>query len=395
MTFKQWVPIGLIYSLGILCSISFGSMGPLARDFGSAAHVSTQSAGATLGFMFLPMLGAAAIGWASDRIGTRPILLLGTALLFVDDVANLKVDSLHWLMVDNFVQGLGIISILVGGQTALAQMTSGKTQAGVMALWATNPNVGQSLGLLLSGYLADKPIWRMCFVVEGIAALCLIVAALIFIRPRTAAAAAAAHRGSFAELLGESKVLRLCVAYALFAMLMVATTTAWPFYLSKIHNVPIGEIGRMAALATPAGIAGSFAVGYLLSRSVIPRTIVLMYIAAALVSTPFLYNAGTDLRLVTLAMILWQICVGAAYAFIFTMLPRFIINKQNIGTATGVLNNIAALASLGGVPLFFGIAGLGHASIIFIAFTVTSLVCCALVTPVWRLKGAVQPQPIQ
>ena len=395
MAIKQWVPIGLIYGFGVLSSMSFSSMGPLAKDLGGAVHVSVQSAGATLGFMFFPMLGSAAIGWASDRVGTRPILLFGAALLVVDDVANLKVDSLTWLMADNFVQGLGIISLLIGGQTALAQMTSGKTQAAAMALWATNPGVGQSLGSLLSGDLADRPIWRLCFVVEGIAALGLAIAALLFIQPRTAAAAAAAHRGSFVELLGETKVLRLCAAFTLFTALMMGASSAWPFYLSRIHNVPIGEIGRMAALAAPAGIAGSFVVGYLLSRSVIPRNVVLMYLAVSLVSTPFLYSVGTELRLVTLSMILWQFCVGAVFAFIFTMLPRLIINKQNIGTATGVLNNAGALSSIGAVPLFFWIAGLGHASVIFIGLTAICLACSALVTPVWRLTGVVQPQPIQ
>ena len=395
MTLKQWVPIGLIYSLGVLAFASFGSMGPLAKDFGAAVHVSAQSAGATFSFLFFPMLMAAGIGWASDRVGTRPILLFGAALLFVDDVANLKVDTLSWLIADNFIQGLGIISLLVGGQTALAQMTSGKTQAGVMALWATTTGVGLSLGLLVSGYLADKPVWRLCFVVEGTAALCLALAALFFIQPRTTAAAAAAHRGSFVELLGESKVLRLCLAFTLFTALNVGVTSAWPFYLSKIHDVPIGEIGRMAALAAPAGIAGSVVVGYLLSRSVIPRNVVLLYIAIALVSTPLLYRAETDLRVVTLSMILWQFCVGAVNAFIYTMLPRLIINKRNIGTATGVLNNMAALATMGAVPLLFWIAVLNQASIAFIALTTTCLVCSALVTPVWRLTGSAQPQPIQ
>ena len=395
MTVKQWVPIGLTYCLGVLAFTSFGSMGPLAKDFGAAVHVSAQNAGSTFSFLFFPMLMAAGIGWASDRIGTRPILLFGAACLFIDNIANLKVDSLSWLMADNVVQGLGIISLLVGGQTALAQMTSGKTQAGVMALWATAAGVGQSLGSLLSGNLADKAVWRLCFVVEGTAALCLAIAALLFIQPRTAAAAAAAHRGSFGELLGESKVLRLCLAYTLFTALSVGATSAWPFYLSRIHNVPIGEIGKMAALAAPAAIAGSVAIGYLLAQSVIPRNVVLTYIAVALVSVPFLYSAGTDLRIVTLSMILWQFCRGSLNAFIYMMLPRFIINKRNIGTATGVLNNAAALASIGAVPLFFWIAVLNQASIIFIALTTTCLVCSALVTPVWRLTGGPQSQPTQ
>ena len=395
MATRQWVSIGLIYSLGVLAFASFGSMGALARDFGGAIHVSAQNAGSTFSFMFFPMLGAAAIGWASDRIGTRPILFIGAALLFLNNVANLKVNSLSWLMADNFIQGLGIIALLVGGQTALAQMTSGKAQAGVMALWATTNGVGIALGSLLSGDLADKPVWRLCFVVEGIAALCLAIASLLLIQPRTAAAAAAAHRGSFVELLGESKVLRLCLAFTLFTSLNVGATSAWPFYLSRIHNVPIGEIGRMAALAAPAGIAGSFAIGYLLSQSVRPRNVVLTYIAIALVSTPLLYRAETDLRFVTLSMILWQFCVGAVNAFIYTMLPRLIINKRNIGTATGVLNNLAALATIGAVSLFFWISVLNQASIAFIALTTTCLVCSALVTPVWRLTGAAQPQPIQ
>ena len=394
MTVKQWVPIGLIYSLGVFAYVGFGALGPLTKDFGGAVHVSAQNAGATFGVLYFPMLVAAAIGWASDRIGTRPILLFGMACLLVDAVANLKVDTLNWLMADNFVQGLGMISVLVGGQTALAQMTSGKTQAGVMALWATTIGVGLSLGSLLSGELADKPFWRLCFVVEGIVGLGLAVAALIILRPRTAAAAADAHRGSFVALLGESKVLRLCLAFTVFTVLVIGAASAWPFYLSRIHNVPIGEIGKMAALAAPAAIAGSFAVGYLLSQSVMPRNVVLIYIVVALVTTPFLYNAGTDLRLVTLAMIAWQFCVGSLSAFTFTMLPRLIIDKRNIGTATGVLNNMSALGGCGAVPLFFWITTLNQPGIVFIALTATCIVCSALLTPVWRLTGAAQPQPI-
>ena len=393
MTVKQWVPIALIYCLGVLAYVNFGAMAPLAKDLGAAVHVSAQSAGATLGVLYLPMLVAAGIGWASDRIGTRPILLFGTACLLVDDVANLKVDTLHWLIADNFVQGLGIISLLVGGQTALAQMTSGKTQAGVMALWATTIGVGLSLGSLLSGMLADKPFWRLCFVVEGIVGLCLAIAALLFIRPRTATMAAEAHRGSFVELVGETKVLRLSLAFTLFTVLVIGAAAAWPFYLSKIHNVPIGEIGRMAALAAPAGIAGSFAVGYLLAQSVMPRNVVLMYVAVAFVSAPVLYSTGTDLRLVTLAMVAWQFCVGALSAFTFTMLPRLIINKRNIGTATGVQNNMSALAGCGAVPLFFWIATLSQATVVFIALTAACLACSAIVTPVWRLSAAAPPQP--
>ena len=394
MTIKQWVSVGLIYCLGVLAFVSFGSMGALAKDFGNAVHVSAQSAGAAFGFMFFPTLGAVAVGWASDRVGTRPILLFGAACLFFDDIANLKVNTLGWLMADNFVQGLGIVSLLVGGQTALAQMTSGKTQAGVMALWATTTGVGLSLGSLLSGDLADTPVWRLCFVIEGVAALCLAIATLFFIRPRTAAAAAAAHRGSFVELLSESKALRLCLAFTLFSILAVGATSASPFYLSRIHNVPIGEIGRMAALAAPAGIAGSFATGYLLSQSVTPRNIVIMYIAIALVNTPLLYREGTDLRFLAISMITWQFCVGAANAFTYTMLPSLINNKQNIGTATGVLNNGAGLASVGGVPLFFWIATLSQASIAFIALSAACLICSALVMPIWRLTGVAQPQPI-
>ena len=393
MAIKQWLSIGVIYGFGVLAYVSFGTMGALAKDFGDAVHTSAQSAGAALGFMFFPMLAAAGIGWASDRVGTRPILLSGAVLLLINNIANLKVNTLNWLIADNFIQGLGIISLLVGGQTALAQMTSGKTQAGVMALWATAAGVGLSLGSLLSGYLADKPTWRLCFVIEGVAALCLAIAALLFVRPRTAAAAAAAHRGSFVDLLRESKALRLCAAYTLFAGLTVGASTAWPLYLSRIHNVPIGEIGKMAALAAPTAIVGSFVTGYLLSRSASPRTIVLMYSAIAIVGTPFLYNAGSDLRLVTIVMIAWQFYLGSVSAFSFTMLPRYIINEHNIGTATGVLNNMGALASIVAVPLFFWISVLDQASIVFIALTTTCLVCSALFAPVWRLTNVVQPQP--
>jgi hypothetical protein len=84
MPIKQWVHVGLIYTLGVLANISLGIMAPLAVDLRTATHVSSQGVGVALGALYIPFFVAGAlVGRAiapascgsSDRPGeTRAVL---------------------------------------------------------------------------------------------------------------------------------------------------------------------------------------------------------------------------------------------------------------------------------------------------------------------------------
>jgi MFS family permease len=396
MPTRQWCLVGLIYSLGVLVSASLALMGPLMANLATAIHGSAQSVGTAFGIMFLPhVLASTLVGRGADRIGTRNMLLFGAAMLFAAGISNLKVNSLVWLIVNNLVLGLGMITTLVAGQTALARETSGTIQAGVLSLWATAPYAGTTLGLWLSGSLVETPYWRLPFAIQGVLAVGLAAAIAFFIPPRPAGAAPIAHRSKLPSFVREYKVFRLCIGFMFVVISTTGAVAVWPLYLSKVHGAAIGTIAKLAALAQPTAILGSIVAGYLLSRALSPGKIVFMYTAGAILSVSLLLSSEANLRMVAAALILWALCGGAWIALNNAMLPRVVSDKDNIGAATGLLHQMAGVGAVISAPLYSTVVTLHHANMVVIAIVTTCWLVPALIMPIWRSADQLQPQPIQ
>jgi predicted MFS family arabinose efflux permease len=391
-----WKRIVPIYALAVLAYMSVGMLGPLAADLRVALGTSTQAVGLAIGLPFLPfLLGGTLLGWMVDRFGVRNVSLFGIGLMVLAALSHVFAQNLAWLMANTFVQGLGMLAAVVGGQTALAKETTDKIQVKALALFATSPIVGSSLGTLLAAHLAGGAHWRLTFIIYAALGVCMALTTLLSFASHTTHGQPAHAAYNVRVLLKERSVITLAIGFAFVTMTAIGSSSVWPLYLSNAHHVSIKTTGTLSALATLTGILGSFITGALLSRAVPASRIVPVLVSGAIASTIVVYAMHAGLVVTLAAMTVWNIVGSATVALIFAVLPRVVLDKSRIGASTGLMHQLNCIGAVGGAPVFFAILASEHPGITFIAVITACWLIMAVTTPARRLKRVSQIASVQ
>jgi MFS family permease len=131
---------------------------------------------------------ALAVGHTADRIGRKPILLLGFAVLPVRAVLYTVSDSAAWLIAVQLLDGVG--AGIFGAITPLivADLMRGTGRFNLaQGAVATAQGIGASVSGLVAGIIVDHAGYSAAFLTSG-AAACGALAALFLAMPETAPA---------------------------------------------------------------------------------------------------------------------------------------------------------------------------------------------------------------
>ncbi len=129
---------------------------------------------------------ALAVGRTADRLGRKPILLLGFAVLPVRAVLYTLSDSAPWLIGVQLLDGIGagIFGAITPLVVADLMRGTGRYNLAQGAV-TTAQGVGASLSGLAAGALVDRFGYAAAFLAAG-AAACVALAALVLVMPETA-----------------------------------------------------------------------------------------------------------------------------------------------------------------------------------------------------------------
>jgi MFS family permease len=92
------------------------------------------------------MVGAFALGLLSDRVGRKPVLVLGLALFSAQFVGLVLFHDLTWIVVSFVVAGLGNALYDPALSAAVLDISPPEQTAGIMGLKATVGSLGSMLG---------------------------------------------------------------------------------------------------------------------------------------------------------------------------------------------------------------------------------------------------------
>jgi MFS family permease len=381
MTIRPWVRVAALYAAGAAVNMCTGLWGPLVADLAKAAHTSHQNMGLVIGSQRLPYLLCGGLaGWLAGRIGVRNACLLGLALTAVADASNALAASAPWLIANAVIQGMGMISVVVGAQVAITGETSGKGQVRALSLWATSPVLGYALGILASSSFADGPSWRTAF---GVHLIIIAIAGflILFFAPRAPGATAEKSPNLLAVIKSEGPVLRLSLAATFGFLAASGSSNAWPTFLSALHHAPVRVVGSAVAGTMLCGIPGSLLAGWMMSAGLSSARVLIIVALAAAASGAGLYFGVGGIAAMVGEMACWFLAVGGMMAVIFSVLPRVVKDPAHLGASTGFLYQLSCIGSILGPTVFLGVAAGPAASLILTAIVILCFLALLTLTP--------------
>lgn len=156
-------------SLGVLMSLSANSiLYPLwmeVNDF-SVAHIGLISGIGALGALF----GRLSLGWAIDRFGTRPFLLLGILLWLATSPLTAWTEDPSWLIIFRLLQGLGGAFFTAGALSFINYRTDEAQRGAVVSWWDTAGSIANLLAPVSAAWLAQAVSFNAAFAASGAAA---------------------------------------------------------------------------------------------------------------------------------------------------------------------------------------------------------------------------------
>ena len=353
---NKWFSIIVIYLYGLLGTSALGMMGPLAADIGRTFNVTSSAVGIAFAGQLLPLAFAGLLmGWLIDRIGPRPLLIIGLLVMGACSLANAWLESFNMFRVTLLIEGIALVALLTSGQGLLMMLTSGKQQVQALTLWSTVMPVGYSIGLVLVSPYAGGELWREAFLCHAI-----IAAVLFFAFPCIPGLRVVSAGNSLMQVLRNHSVVRFGASLSLSALAGVGSSAVGAVYLNQVHGLEMEVAAQLMAVASLCGVVGSILIGGLLAKGWRSAHLASFILAFAILGGLTFYWPSGIIPLAILGAMCLQLCVGGFIALVFSLLPRALPDPGQSGAAAGLVGQITGIGAALSAPLFFMTLELGQ-----------------------------------
>jgi MFS transporter, DHA1 family, multidrug resistance protein len=249
---------------------------PALRADLAAPMVATQL---TLSALMLCFgLGQLLLGPLSDRVGRRPVLLMGLALYAAAAVGGALAASIELLVSCRALQGLGLAAAVVGARAMLRDWFEPQEGARVMARALGGLGVLAMLAPPLGGWLAGAFGWRwalLAIALAGAAALALVALRIpeSLARPDPGALRPRRLLANWALVLANPSFR----AYALLTSLTYGTLYTFlagsAFVFIEVLGLSRGHYGLLVGLGAGLYVLGTLLCRHWLARLSLARTV--------------------------------------------------------------------------------------------------------------------------
>lgn len=223
-------------------------------------------------FAILAIGGAIPLGRLIDRIGERPVMVVGAVISAVTCLVLPFLGSIVLLAVAQAALGVGQMFAVVGSHTLLANRGPESKRAGRIGLYTSAASLGHALGPGFAGAIIGRELTREASVIAlvvaaGAAALAAMVGLGIRNEPRSAAAQrhAGATKGSVIGTLRAPGMIPALTA-GIIALTAVDLLVAYLPVYGEERRIAPATIGFGLAVLALAQMVSRLGLGRLLAR---------------------------------------------------------------------------------------------------------------------------------
>jgi len=320
-------------------------------------------------------------GWASDRWGRKPVIVVGLVVFALGSFVAAWAPSIGWTIVGRTIQGAGAISAAV--IALVADLTRDSVRTRAMAAIGMTIGATFALSLIISPAIAPLIGVPGIFVMTGVLALAAIALLRRVVPEGSAPAERADKPANWKKALVDRELLRL--NYGIFALhaALLALFVQVPFMLRDNGVAP----SRHALVYLPVLVLSVALMLPALWQADRPRRTKPVFvgaIAVLFVGQAMLAVAGTSLAMTIAALVVFFTAFNLLEAVLPSLVSKF-APPEIKGTAVGVYSSVQFLGT------FVGAAGGGwlsqwHGPAAVFGF-------CLALTALWLAAGASMTTP--
>lgn len=316
---------------------------------GSGATALVFSITISLSFALAPFTGALA-----DRVGPRPVLLIGAAAL----ASGLLITTIVPSIILGYISyGAGVgVAIACGYVPMVATVGGWFVERRPLALGVAVAGIGLGtlVGAPLSARLIDATTWRTTFVIYAVCGAGLLVACS-FVAARGPAAQPAARLRPFGELM---RIPDFAVLYASSLLATFGLFVPFVFLATFAEDRGIGSVAAAALVGVIGGssVVGRLGLGALADRVGVTRLYRISFLTMALSHLVWFLADLIDLSSGSryAVLVVYAVVLGIGYGGFIAISPAVVATRfglDGMGGVLGTLYTSAAVGSLGGPPL--------------------------------------------
>jgi MFS family permease len=350
---KHWMPFGVLFVvwsaflLSFVDRLTWPPIIPLAsRDLGfSAAQAGGYMTAFYIGYVMTQLPG----GYLTDRFGYRRVLLISFLVMGTFTAAMGLVENYAVGFLLRILAGMGSGAVFSAGVRAIFDWFRQNSRATAMGFFMTASSLGVTVVNLFVPSVAHRFGWHTAFYTAGLFPLIGFWLALFLLKERTPKAEGNRVRRPFLQdlkrLLSNRNFLLLGLA-GFFAMWATWGTATWAnSYLNQGLHLSLVEAGYVMSLFGIASILCKPLIG-ILSDWIGGRHKALLILLLGLFG-PILIAFGTNQS----APLIYPLAIllGIAsyiYSPIMNTAVGESVDRELVGTATGLVNTIWQLGSL-------------------------------------------------
>lgn len=342
----SWSRIALLYALGVLAAGQLGIVPPLVPELKHDLGLSLAVAGTAVSVITLvgAVLGLPAGGW-SQRIGHARALAVGLAIMAVGAALCAAASDAATLLAGRTLAGIGYLLVVVAGPSLMAMTAAPRHQPIALSLWGTFVPTGIALAGLVTAAFADAG-WRTIFAVDLVLLAGAVIVAVVAV-PNDRSAGRDDEKLPAGAL---TPSLPLAFAFFCFALLFLAVAGLLPAWLVERRGLAAADAGRIAAIATAFGIAGSLLAGSLMRAGVSPGRLAAIGLLGSTALAALCFTV-LPLSMAVVGFALSFAAGGLVPAATFASVPQVAASPRAIGPINGLVAQAGSLGSLAGPPL--------------------------------------------
>jgi MFS transporter, DHA1 family, multidrug resistance protein len=328
-----------------------------AQSFGVSLAVASLAITAHAFGRFLADIPA---GIAADRIGRRPVMIIGSILVMITAFLNASASNFGLYLVYRFLEGVGSGMWMTSRQTLLADILKPEERGRVMGYFQAFMLIGQSAGPVIGGFVAaawgiSAPFYA--YTVTGF--FCVLLTYFLIFEPKGVVKRKVEGEHLFklsdvARLLKNQTYAMACLAtFVVFFQRSGIRTDILPLYAANQLGMDPAAIGTILGYATITNLIITVPIGYAIDLLGRKPVIVWNILIMAAADIGFVY-AGDYWGLVLAALVMGLASGGAGQAPL-ALATDATMNERR-GLAMGVYRLMGDLGSMIGPVALSAIA---------------------------------------